>query len=133
MFIPAVGCPEGVAGGQPTAGIRTARSQLLSGLVQSESTKCRFKTKRSQPFLGNDNVKQKAEPKTEDSSAGGDSKKSVNTDNINSETALLEAQIKELKAQLRAAELKACAYETMVNVAEKKFGIAIRKKHGAKQ
>ena len=57
------------------------------------------------------NVKQKAEPKTEDSSAGGDSKKSVNT----------------------AAELKACAYETMVNVAEKKFGIAIRKKHGAKQ
>ena len=74
------------------------------------------------------NVKQKAEPKTEDSSAGGDSKKSVNTD-----TALLEAQIKELKAQLRAAELKACAYETMVNVAEKKFGIAIRKKHGAKQ
>lgn len=57
------------------------------------------------------NVKQKAEPKTEDSSAGGDSKKSVNTDNINSETALLEAQIKELKAQLRAAELKACAYE----------------------
>ena len=42
-------------------------------------------------------------------------------------------QIKELKAQLRAAELKACAYETMVNVAEKKFGIAIRKKHGAKQ
>ena len=70
------------------------------------------------------NVKQKAEPKTEDSSAGGDSKKSVNTDNINSETALLEAQIKELKA---------CAYETMVNVAEKKFGIAIRKKHGAKQ
>ena len=79
------------------------------------------------------NVKQKAEPKTEDSSAGGDSKKSVNTDNINSETALLEAQIKELKAQLRAAELKACAYETKVNVAEKKFGIAIRKKHGAKQ
>jgi hypothetical protein len=45
----------------------------------------------------------------------------------------LEAQIKEFKAQLRAAELKACAYETMVNVAEKKFGIAIRKKHGAKQ
>lgn len=40
----------------------------------------------------------------------------------------MEAQIKELKAQLRAAELKVCAYETMVNVAEKKFGIAIRKK-----
>ena len=39
------------------------------------------------------NVKQKAEPKTEDSSAGGDSKKSVNTDNINSETALLEEKL----------------------------------------
>lgn len=33
----------------------------------------------------------------------------------------------------KSTELKACAYETMVNVAEKKFGIAIRKKHGAKQ
>lgn len=79
------------------------------------------------------NVKKKAEPKTEDFAAGGDSKKSVNTGNGISETALLEAQIKELKAPLRAAELKACAYETMVNVAEEKFGIAIRKKHGAKQ
>jgi transposase len=75
------------------------------------------------------NVKQKAEPKSEDFAAGGDSK----TGNGISETALLEAQIKELKAQLRAAELKTCAYETMVNVAEEKFGIAIRKKHGAKQ
>lgn len=78
-------------------------------------------------------IKQKSEPKTEDFAAGGDSTKSVNSSNSNCETALLEAQIKELKAQLRAAELKACAYETMVNVAEKKFGIAIRKKHGAKQ
>ncbi|WP_418581584.1 hypothetical protein, partial [Parasutterella excrementihominis] len=43
--------------GQPTAGIRTARSQLLPGLAQSKSTKHRFKTKRSQPFLGNDIIK----------------------------------------------------------------------------
>ena len=78
-------------------------------------------------------IKLKPEPKVEDFAAGGDSKNSVCTSSCNSETALLEAQIKELKAQLRAAELKACAYETMVNVAEKKFGIAIRKKHGAKQ
>lgn len=78
-------------------------------------------------------IKQKSEPKTEDFAAGGDSTKSVSSNNSNRETALLEVQIKELKAQLRAAELKACAYETMVNVAEKKFGIAIRKKHGAKQ
>ncbi len=44
--------------GQPTAGIRAARSQLLPGLAQSKSTKHRFKTKRSQPFLGNDNLRE---------------------------------------------------------------------------
>lgn len=54
MFIPAVGCPPATPSGQPTAGIRAARSQLLPGLAQSKSTKHRFKTKRSQPFLGND-------------------------------------------------------------------------------
>ena len=58
MFIPAVGCPPATPSGQPTAGIWAARSQLLSGLAQSKSTKHRFKTKRSQPFLGNDTVKQ---------------------------------------------------------------------------
>lgn len=78
-------------------------------------------------------IKRKTEPKAEGLAPGGDSKKSVSSGNSNSETALLEAQIKELKAQLRAAELKARAYETMVNVAEEKFGIAIRKKPGAKQ
>ena len=78
-------------------------------------------------------IEQQSEPKTEDFASGGDLTKSVSSGNSSCETALLEAQIKELKAQLRAAELKACAYETMVNVAEKKFGIAIRKKHGAKQ
>lgn len=73
-------------------------------------------------------IKQKSETKIEDFAVGGDSTKSVSSNNSNCETALLEAQIKELKAQLRAAELKACAYETMVNVAEKKFDIAIQKK-----
>ena len=58
MFIPAVGCPPATPSGQPTAGIRTARSQLLPGLAQSKSTKHRFKTKRSQPFLGNDSERQ---------------------------------------------------------------------------
>ncbi|HIV45474.1 MAG TPA: hypothetical protein H9990_04670, partial [Candidatus Parasutterella gallistercoris] len=50
-------CPPATPSGQPTAGIRTARSQLLPGLAQSKSTKHRFKTKRSQPFLGNDNFR----------------------------------------------------------------------------
>ena len=78
-------------------------------------------------------IKQKSEPKSEDLAASNDSTKSISSSNSNCEIALLKAQIIELKTQLRAAELKACAYETMVNVAEKKFGIAIRKKHGAKQ
>lgn len=50
-----------------------------------------------------------------------------------SEIALLKAQIKELKAQLRAQSLKAQAYETMVQLAEERFGMPIRKKSGAKQ
>ena len=62
MFIPAVGCPPATPSGQPTAGIRAARSQLLPGLAQSKSTKHRFKTKRSQPFLGNDISKLPVQP-----------------------------------------------------------------------
>lgn len=45
----------------------------------------------------------------------------------------MKAQIKELKAQLRAQSLKAQAYETMVQLAEERFGIPIRKKSGSKQ
>lgn len=45
--------------------------------------------------------KRKDDPKTEDFAVGGDSTKSVNSGNNNCETALLEAQIKELKVQLR--------------------------------
>lgn len=80
----------------------------------------------------NKSIKRKSDLKSEGFKAGGDSKKSISSGN-DSETGLLQSQIRELKAQLRAAELKACAYETMVSVAEKKFGIAIRKKPGAKQ
>ncbi len=49
-------------------------------------------------------------------------------------------QIRELKAQLRQArkeaeleKLRAHAYDTMINLAEEKFNIPIRKKSGTKQ
>ena len=49
------------------------------------------------------------------------------------EIAKLKARVKELEAQLVRAEIKAEAYDEMINVAEAKFRIPIRKKAGAKQ
>lgn len=46
---------------------------------------------------------------------------------------ILRARIKELESQLTMAEIKAEAYDEMINVAESKFRIRIRKKAGAKQ
>ena len=40
---------------------------------------------------------------------------------------------KELEAQLLAAEVKAEVYDRMIEIAEARFGIPIRKKPGAKQ
>ena len=52
----------------------------------------------------------------------------------------MEAEIKQLKAEkarlesdLKFAQLKADAYDEMINVAEKMFNIPIRKKAGAKR
>lgn len=45
----------------------------------------------------------------------------------------LQKRIKELEAKLDLAELKADFYDEMINVAEAKFKIQIRKKAGAKQ
>ena len=45
----------------------------------------------------------------------------------------LQAELKRLQAQLTKAEIKAEAYEELINVAEAKFNIPIRKKAGAKQ
>ncbi len=45
----------------------------------------------------------------------------------------LEAEIKSLKGQLKLAEIKVEAYTELINVAEAKFNIPIRKKAGAKQ
>ena len=45
----------------------------------------------------------------------------------------LQAELKKLRAQLTKAEIKAEAYDELINVAEAKFNIQIRKKAGAKQ
>lgn len=45
----------------------------------------------------------------------------------------LQEEVIRLRSQLEKAEIKAEAYEELVNVAESKFKISIRKKAGAKQ
>ncbi len=46
---------------------------------------------------------------------------------------VLQAELKRLREQLNKAEIKAEAYDELINVAESKFNIQIRKKAGAKQ
>lgn len=45
----------------------------------------------------------------------------------------LQSELKKLRAQLNKAEIKAEAYDELINVAETKFNIQIRKKAGAKR
>jgi hypothetical protein len=45
----------------------------------------------------------------------------------------LQTEIVRLRAQLKAGQLRADAYDEMINVAERKFNISIRKKVGAKR
>ena len=45
----------------------------------------------------------------------------------------LQAELRKLRAQLTKAEIKAEAYDELINVAEAKFNIPIRKIAGAKQ
>ena len=49
------------------------------------------------------------------------------------EVEALQKRVKELEAQLLQSEIKAEFYDEMINVAEAKFRIPIRKKAGAKQ
>lgn len=45
----------------------------------------------------------------------------------------LENKIKDLEAQLEYASLKSRAYEIMIEIAKKKYGLDLEKKSGAKQ
>ncbi len=53
--------------------------------------------------------------------------------NDSNEGLSLEEQVAKLKEALRMAELRADAYDEMINVAEAKFNVPIRKKAGTKQ
>lgn len=58
--------------------------------------------------------------------------KSVNTSDESFENLQLKKRIAELEKQLKDAELKAIAFSTMVDIAEKEFKIPIRKKLNTK-
>ena len=47
-------------------------------------------------------------------------------------TLQLKKRIEELEKQLQTSEMKAIAFSTMVDIAEKEFNIPIRKKHNTK-
>jgi len=54
--------------------------------------------------------------------------KSANTEQDSFENLQLKKRIAELEKQLKDAEMKAIAYATMVDIAEKEFNIPIKKK-----
>ena len=55
------------------------------------------------------------------------------SDTVPDEVKALKAEISRLKRELADESLRADAYNEMINVAEKRFNIPIRKKAGAKQ
>lgn len=59
-------------------------------------------------------------------------KKDKDQSSDNFETLKLKKRIVELEKQLQTAEMKAIAFSTMVDIAEKEFNIPIRKKHNTK-
>ena len=62
-----------------------------------------------------------------------DDKVSEVSQDLPQDVQVLQAELKKLRAELLNAEIKAEAYDELINVAEAKFGIQIRKKAGAKQ
>ena len=57
----------------------------------------------------------------------------VETPSSSNDVQSLQEELQRLRAELLNAEIKAEAYNELINVAEAKFGIQIRKKAGAKQ
>jgi len=58
--------------------------------------------------------------------------KTVNAEDESFENLQLKKRILELEKQLKDADMKAIAYSTMVDIAEKEFNIPIRKKYNTK-
>jgi transposase len=59
-------------------------------------------------------------------------KKNVENSTEEFEILNLKKRIEELEKQLQSSEMKAIAFSTMVDIAEKEFNIPIRKKHNTK-
>ena len=59
-------------------------------------------------------------------------KKDIKPDSGEFETLKLKKRIADLEKQLQTAEMKAIAFSTMVDIAEKEFNIPIRKKYNTK-
>ena len=59
-------------------------------------------------------------------------KKSVDSGDVDFEKLQLEKRIAELEKQVQMAEMKAIAFSTMVDIAERQFNISIRKKYNTK-
>lgn len=59
-------------------------------------------------------------------------KKNTKIESESFETLRLKKRIEELEKKLQTAEMKAIAFSTMVDVAEKEFNIPIRKKYNTK-
>jgi len=59
-------------------------------------------------------------------------KKSIDDQELSFQEQQLKKRISELEKQLKEAEMKAIAYSTMVDIAEKEFNVNIRKKYNTK-
>lgn len=59
-------------------------------------------------------------------------KKDVDVELEDYEVLKLRKRIEELEKQLQTTEMKAIAFSTMVDIAEKEFNISIQKKHNTK-
>ena len=59
-------------------------------------------------------------------------KKDIGPGSEDFETLKLKKRIAEIEKQLQTAEMKAIAFSTMVDIAEKEFNIPIRKKYNTK-
>jgi transposase-like protein len=60
------------------------------------------------------------------------SKKKTESENIDFEKLQLQKRVAELEKQVQMAEMKAIAFSTMVDIAEREFNIPIRKKYNTK-
>jgi hypothetical protein len=60
------------------------------------------------------------------------SKKKTDSEDVDFEKLQLQKRISELEKQVQVAEMKAIAFSTMVDIAEKEFNIPIRKKFNTK-